>query len=93
MTPPNPPKSAAPPAVLNGWKDIANYLGKGVRTIQRYEIELGLPVRRPARKVKGSVFATVEEIDAWVNGIPRKKTFAGGGTSRACCCWEVRAGA
>ena len=24
-------------AIISGWKDIANYLGKGVRTVQRYE--------------------------------------------------------
>lgn len=52
--------------ILSGWKDIANYLGKGVRTVQRYELELGLPVRRPSGKAKGSVIATQSEIDAWV---------------------------
>ena len=52
--------------VLSGWKDIANYLGKGVRTVQRYERELGLPVRRPSGKPKGSVIATRTELDAWV---------------------------
>jgi len=26
-----------PPQVFSGWKDIANYLGMGVRTVQRYE--------------------------------------------------------
>jgi hypothetical protein len=30
--------------ILSGWKDIANHLGMGVRTVQRYERELGLPV-------------------------------------------------
>lgn len=52
--------------VLSGWKDIANYLGKGVRTVQRYERELGLPVRRPAGRTKGSVIATQSELNAWV---------------------------
>jgi DNA-binding transcriptional regulator YiaG len=33
--------------VLSSWKDIAQYLGKGVRTVQRWERHLGLPVRRP----------------------------------------------
>ncbi len=31
--------------VLNSWKEIACYLGRGVRTVQRYERDLGLPVR------------------------------------------------
>lgn len=52
--------------VLSGWKDIANYLGKGVRTVQRYKRELGLPVRRPASKTTGSVLAVKSELDAWV---------------------------
>jgi hypothetical protein len=36
------------PEILSGWKDIANYLGKGVRTVQRYGREMGLPIHRPA---------------------------------------------
>ena len=52
--------------VLSGWKDVANYLGKGVRTVQRYERQLGLPVRRPSSKAKGLVLATKGELDQWV---------------------------
>jgi hypothetical protein len=52
--------------ILSGWKDIANYLGEGVRTVQRYERELGLPVRRPAGKTTGSVTVVKSELDAWV---------------------------
>lgn len=56
--------------ILSGWKDIANYLGKGVRTVQRYEGELRLPVRRPAGRPRGSVVATKEEIDSWIASSP-----------------------
>jgi len=63
------------PQFLSGWKEIANYLGKGVRTVQRYERELGLPVRRPAGKPSGSVLATKAEIDAWVNAISIREAF------------------
>jgi len=49
-------KKIEPPQILSGWKEIANYLGKGVRTVQRYERYMGLPVRRPAGKPSGSVF-------------------------------------
>lgn len=52
--------------VLSGWKEIANYLEKGVRTIQRYEHRLSLPVRRPAGKPRGSVLATKSELDGWL---------------------------
>jgi hypothetical protein len=58
------------PQILSGWKEIANYLGKGVRTVQRYEWELQLPVRRPAGKPRGSVIATREELEAWVAASP-----------------------
>jgi len=61
--------------ILNGWKEIANYLGKGVRTLQRYEREFGLPIRRPAGKPIGSVIATKAEIDAWIAAATVRKTF------------------
>src|SRR5246500_5964992 len=64
-----------PPQFFSGWKDIAAYLGKGVRTVQRYEIELGLPVRRPAGKSRGSVVATRAELDAWVSASPIREAF------------------
>ena len=63
------------PQFLSGWKEIANYLGKGVRTVQRYERELGLPVRRPAGKPTGSVVATKVELDAWVAASPIREAF------------------
>lgn len=63
------------PQYLNGWKDVAQYLGKGVRTVQRYEREFGLPVRRPAGKSKGSVVATKIEVDAWVSASPIRNEF------------------
>jgi hypothetical protein len=54
--------------VLNYWKEIADYLGKSVRTVQRWERELGLPVRRPhGDSSKSAVLAIPEEIDAWVH--------------------------
>ena len=52
---------------LNGWKEIANYLGKGVRTAQRYERSFALPVRRPSGGSGGAVMATRTEIDTWVS--------------------------
>ena len=61
---------------LSGWKEIANYLGKGVRTVQRYERELHLPIRRPAGKSAAAVMATTAEIDDWVIGSPRHETLA-----------------
>jgi phage terminase Nu1 subunit (DNA packaging protein) len=45
------------PGFLNGWKEIANYLGRGVRTVQRWE-EMGMPVRRPSKSSRSSVVTT-----------------------------------
>jgi hypothetical protein len=53
--------------VLTSWKEIARYVGKGVRTVQRWEQELGLPVRRPNGGTKSVVLATSEEIDSWIH--------------------------
>src|SRR5438128_1203203 len=57
--------SVEPPDQLNGWKDIALYIGKSVRTAQRWERELGLPVRRIQGVAGEIVYALKAEIDAW----------------------------
>ena len=56
--------------VLSGWKEIARYLGRGVRTVQRYEHELGLPTRRISGHRRGSVLAAKSDLDSWVNSRP-----------------------
>jgi hypothetical protein len=55
------------PNALTSWKEIAQYLGKGVRTVQRWERMLALPVRRPVGKDRGIVVAYTEELDAWLS--------------------------
>lgn len=53
---------------LTCWKDIANYLGKGVRTVQRWEQEFGLPIRRPKGAThKSPVSASRRDLDAWLD--------------------------
>jgi hypothetical protein len=52
--------------LLNSWKEIANYLDRGVRTVQRWELELAMPVRRPRSHSRSPVLALPEEIDAWL---------------------------
>lgn len=52
--------------VLNSWKEIATYLGRGVRTVQRYERELQLPVRRVGGKAHRSVVALSQDLDTWL---------------------------
>lgn len=55
--------------ILTGWKEIANYLEMGVRTVQRYERELGLPIRRPGES-QTPVIAIKTELDAWIGALP-----------------------
>jgi hypothetical protein len=52
--------------LLNGWKEIANYVGRGVRTVQRWEI-YGLPARRPGGHMRGAVIAVASELDEWLS--------------------------
>ena len=54
--------------ILNSWKEIAVYLGRGIRTVQRWEIDLGLPVRRPRGKARSAVIALKAELDSWLSG-------------------------
>ena len=70
------------PAYLSGWKEIANYLGKGVRTVQRYERDLKLPVRRLSGLPQGSVMAACPEIDQWVSKTPRRPELRAASDSR-----------
>src|SRR3954465_10138065 len=50
---------------LDSWKEIAAYLGRGIRTVQRWEREEGLPVHRLAHDKRGSIYAQRDELTAW----------------------------
>lgn len=50
---------------LDSWKEIAAYLRRGTRTVQRWELEQGLPVHRLRGRKPGGVFAYKPEVDAW----------------------------
>jgi len=52
--------------VLNSWKEIAEYLKCGVRTAQRWELDLDLPVYRPRPGKRGPVCAFPTEIQLWL---------------------------
>jgi hypothetical protein len=52
--------------VLSSWKEIAQFLGKGVRTAQRWERELGLPVHRPEQSNRYVVLADPDELRHWM---------------------------
>ena len=53
---------------LDSWKEIAAYLKRDERTVQRWENERGLPVHRLEGKRRDVVIAYTAEIDAWLGG-------------------------
>jgi hypothetical protein len=59
--------------VLNSWKEIAVYLDRSVRSVQRWENDCGLPVRRinPASE-KSPVIASRVELDEWIRSRKRQ---------------------
>ena len=52
------------PKVLTSWKEIAAHLYRGVRTVQRWEKEFGLPIRRPDRSNR--IVGDTDELDQWL---------------------------
>jgi hypothetical protein len=53
--------------ILNGWKEISSHFKRSVRTVQRWEDRLGLPVYRPALKDRSAVLAFSDELDCWIS--------------------------
>ena len=51
--------------VLNGWKEIANYVGRDIRTVERWEKHRGLPIRRVPGEGRATVYAVVSELERW----------------------------
>ena len=50
---------------LDGWKEIARHLKRSVRSVQRWERNEKLPVRRHEHTHGVSVYAFPHEIEAW----------------------------
>ena len=53
---------------LESWKEIAAYLKRDIRTVQRWEKKEGLPVRRHLHEKLGTVYAYRSEVDRWWSG-------------------------
>ena len=51
---------------LRGWKQIAAYLHRDVRTVQRWERTEQLPVHRQLHRKAGTVHAVRAELDEWL---------------------------
>src|SRR3989442_3375359 len=50
---------------LDSWKEIAAYIKRDVRTVQRWEKQGGLPVHRLQHDAQATIYAYRTEIDAW----------------------------
>jgi hypothetical protein len=51
---------------IESWKGIANYLGRGLRTVRRWEEDEGLPVHRHVHQKQGTIYALTAEIETWL---------------------------
>jgi DNA-binding transcriptional MerR regulator len=51
--------------LLTSWKEVAAYMGRSIRTVQRWE-KFGLPVRRLTKSSRSSVLANSRDIDIWL---------------------------
>ncbi|HLJ89070.1 MAG TPA: hypothetical protein VKZ53_19775 [Candidatus Angelobacter sp.] len=61
------PAQLSPADRLDSWKEIASYLRRDVRTVQRWEKKEGLPVYRHQHDKLGSVYSYKSELDTWFN--------------------------
>lgn len=50
---------------LESWKEIAQFLRRDIRTVQRWEAKEGLPVYRHQHSKHGSIYAYRSEIESW----------------------------
>lgn len=53
--------------MLSSWKEIAQYFGKGVRTVQRWEKTLELPIHRPLNAPSNVVLARTSDLEEWMH--------------------------
>ncbi|MEW5982828.1 MAG: hypothetical protein AB1806_10720 [Acidobacteriota bacterium] len=51
---------------LDGWKAIAGYLGRDIRTVQRWEHSERLPIHRLEHKQRATAYAFSGELDEWM---------------------------
>lgn len=61
------PTNPAASDCLDSWKQIAAYLKRTVRTVQRWERHEGLPVQRCLHARASTVYASKSQIDVWWN--------------------------
>ena len=53
---------------LDSWKEIASYLRRSIRCVQRWEKKEGMPIFRHRHARGATVYAYRQELDDWWNG-------------------------
>lgn len=53
---------------LETWKEVAAFFRKDERTVKRWEVDRGLPIRRYPGASRSRIFAIVSELEAWRDG-------------------------
>ena len=74
---------------LKGWKDIASYLQSSVRTVQRWERALKMPVHRIEAQGNGVIFASRRELDEWLASAEGRSAVAESTPSRCRGTWRA----
>ena len=85
--------SGAVGSQLTSWKEIAAYLKRDVRTVQRWERKECLPVHRQMHQARASVYVTTDELDAWVLQRTGSEGASKPGPPRLWANWRMWAGA
>lgn len=52
--------------ILQGWKEIAEYVNRDERTVKRWEKQRDFPVRRMPGKGRANVYITVADLESWL---------------------------
>ena len=66
-------------AMLQTWKEIASELNCGIRTAQRWERTLGMPVRRLGKGRRGRVVAFKDELQRWLGDSAKARALENNG--------------
>jgi hypothetical protein len=85
-------ETTVPVTTLQSWKEIASEFNRGVRTVQRWERELKMPIRRLGKGLRAPVFALRSELHSWLQtmGGGLRPSGKRGGSHDAGCSTEVR---
>ncbi|MEN6312247.1 MAG: hypothetical protein ABFD80_12000, partial [Acidobacteriota bacterium] len=69
--------------ILDSWKEISHYLNREIRTCQRWQKDLGLPVYRiDDKSPRSKVFAYKSDIDQGLKDKTTRQPLPGNGSHK-----------